>query len=61
MKFLFDIFPVLLFFGVFKWGEGSPETAQSLVEQYLSVFVSGGAASLEIGRASCRERVLSPV
>jgi intracellular septation protein len=45
MKFLFDLFPVVLFFGMFKWGEGHPEAAQSMVGQYLSGFVSGGAAT----------------
>lgn len=24
MKFLFDLFPVILFFGVFKWGKVMP-------------------------------------
>jgi intracellular septation protein len=42
MKFLFDLFPVILFFSVFKWGENHTATAQSVVEQYLSAFVSGG-------------------
>ena len=42
MKFLFDMFPVILFFGVFKWGEGHTDAAQSLVGQYLSGLVSGG-------------------
>ena len=42
MKFLFDMFPVILFFGVFKWGEGHTDTAQSIVGQYLSGLVSGG-------------------
>jgi intracellular septation protein len=45
MKFLFDLFPVILFFGIFKWGEGSPDTAQSIAGQYLSSFVSGGVVS----------------
>jgi intracellular septation protein len=45
MKFLFDLFPVILFFGIFKWGEGSPEAAQSLVSHYLSGFVSGGVVT----------------
>lgn len=43
MKFLFDLFPVILFFGVFKWGEGHADAAQGLVSQYLSGFMSGGA------------------
>ena len=45
MKFLFDLFPVILFFGVFKWGEGSPDAAQALVTQYMSGFMSGGAVA----------------
>lgn len=44
MKFLFDIFPVLLFFGVFKWGEGNPDAAQALVQQYMSGMISGSGA-----------------
>jgi intracellular septation protein len=43
MKFLFDLFPVILFFGVFKWGEGNRESAHALVSQYLSGLISGGA------------------
>lgn len=42
MKFLFDLFPVILFFGVFKWGEGHVDAAQGLVSQYLSGMMSGG-------------------
>lgn len=45
MKFLFDLFPVILFFGIFKWGEGSPEVAQSIASQYLSGFMSGGTVT----------------
>ena len=47
MKFLFDLFPVILFFGVFKWGEGNPTAAQSIVQEYLSGIVSGGVAALD--------------
>jgi intracellular septation protein len=47
MKFLFDMFPVILFFGVFKWGEGNTDTAQSIVGQYLSGLVSGGSVGPE--------------
>lgn len=43
MKFLFDLFPVFLFFLVFKWGEGHAVNAQSLVQQYLGGLISGGA------------------
>ena len=42
MKFLFDLFPVLLFFAMFKWGEGHVDAAQSLAEQTMSGMVSGG-------------------
>jgi intracellular septation protein len=42
MKVLFDIFPVILFFVMFKWGDSNPGTAQSLVDHYMSAIVSGG-------------------
>ncbi|MFC5476340.1 septation protein A [Paraherbaspirillum soli] len=45
MKFLFDLFPTILFFGIFKWGEGSPDAAQALVSHYLSGIVSGGVVT----------------
>lgn len=45
MKFLFDLFPVILFFAMFKWGEGHPDAAQALAQQFLSGLVSGGAAT----------------
>lgn len=47
MKFLFDLFPVILFFAMFKWGESNPDAAQGLAQQYLSGLVSGGTATLE--------------
>lgn len=43
MKLLFDLFPVILFFGVFKWGEGNPEAAQAMVQNLLSGLISGSA------------------
>ena len=46
MKFLFDLFPVILFFIVFKWGEGNAEAAQSFGQQFLSGLVSGGQVTL---------------
>lgn len=46
MKFLFDLFPVILFFGVFKWGESSPDAAHALVQQYLSFMSAGTGASV---------------
>jgi intracellular septation protein len=45
MKFLFDLLPVILFFAVFKWGERNADSAQSLVGEYLSGLVSGGAVT----------------
>ncbi|MGB7481057.1 MAG: septation protein A [Burkholderiaceae bacterium] len=45
MKFLFDLFPVILFFGIFKWGEGHADAAQAFAAQYLSGFVSGGVVT----------------
>ena len=45
MKFLFDLFPVVLFFGIFKWGEGNTQAAQSLVEKTLSGLMSGGVVT----------------
>jgi intracellular septation protein len=47
MKFLFDLFPVILFFGVFKWGNSHSEAAQSFATQYLSGLVSGGIVTAE--------------
>jgi intracellular septation protein len=44
MKFLFDLFPIILFFGVFRWGEGHQEAASGIVSQYLSALIAGGAA-----------------
>lgn len=45
MKFLFDFFPVILFFGVFKWGEANQASAHVLVSQYLSGLIAGGAVA----------------
>ena len=42
MKFLFDLFPVILFFGIFKWGEGNTAGAQAVVEKTLSGIISSG-------------------
>jgi intracellular septation protein len=47
MKFLFDLFPVILFFAMFKWGEGHRDAAQGLAQHYLGALVSGGTASPE--------------
>jgi intracellular septation protein len=45
MKFLFDLFPVILFFAVFKIGDGHQEAAHHLVTHYLGGLVSGGAVT----------------
>jgi intracellular septation protein len=42
MKFLFDLIPVILFFTVFKWGEGHQDAAHSLVQRYMGELISGG-------------------
>ncbi|QGZ42870.1 septation protein A [Pseudoduganella flava] len=43
MKFLFDIFPLLVFFGSYKWAGSNEEMAQALVNGHLSGIISGGA------------------
>lgn len=42
-KFLFDLFPVILFFGIFKWAGANPDAANAFLNQYLSGFIAGGA------------------
>lgn len=46
MKFLFDLIPVILFFSVFKWGEGHQEAAHGLIGQYMSSLISGGVVQV---------------
>jgi len=46
MKLLFDLFPVILFFLVFKIAGANPEAAQNFGNAYLSGLVSGGEVSL---------------
>jgi intracellular septation protein len=46
MKLLFDLFPVILFFGVFKLAGANPEAAQTFASHYLSALVSGGEVVL---------------
>ncbi|MBC3810765.1 septation protein A [Undibacterium aquatile] len=48
MKFLFDIFPVILFFVTFKWGESHPTAAQAYITEFLSELVSGGGSTEEV-------------
>lgn len=47
MKFLFDLLPVIIFFSVFKWGEGHADSAQALISQYFSGLISGGAITAD--------------
>lgn len=42
MKFLFDFFPLILFFVVYKLGSGNEAAALALTEQYLGAFMSSG-------------------
>lgn len=43
MKFLFDLFPVILFFGVFKFAEADKTKALEWVTLYLSSFMADSA------------------
>jgi len=45
MKFLFDLFPVLLFFGFYKWADGNADSARDFVNHYLSSFISNGVVT----------------
>lgn len=47
MKFLFDFFPILLFFGVFKIGERNQEAAHGIAAEYLAGLISGGTITPE--------------
>jgi len=47
MKFLFDVFPVILFFITYKWGEKNAESSQQLANQILSHFTAGNGVGLE--------------
>jgi intracellular septation protein len=42
MKILFDLFPVILFFVMFKWGEGHANAAHSFLQTYLGNIISSG-------------------
>ena len=45
MKLLFDLFPVILFFAVFKVAGAQPEAAQAFAAQYLAFLVADGEIS----------------
>jgi len=42
MKFLFDFFPLVLFFVVYKFASGNEAAALAMAEHYLGGIVSGG-------------------
>ena len=43
IKFLFDLFPVLLFFGVYKYGDSNQDWAHRMTVDYLGPLIAGGA------------------
>ena len=47
MKFLFDLFPVILFFVVYKFADGHQEAAHALAVQYMSGLIAGGSLTPE--------------
>jgi len=49
MKFLFDLFPLILFFIAYKWGTGNEAAADALVQHYLGGMVSGGKVAADQG------------
>jgi intracellular septation protein len=42
MKLIFDLFPVILFFAVYKLGTGHEEAAHAIAIQYMGGLISGG-------------------
>jgi intracellular septation protein len=47
MKFLFDLFPVILFFVVYKFADGHQDAAHALAVQYMGGLISGGNVTPE--------------
>jgi intracellular septation protein len=43
VKFLFDLFPVILFFVAYKFGNSNPGEASALATKYLGSFVGDGS------------------
>ncbi len=43
MKLLFDLFPVILFFGTYKLGQAFPDAAAALAARWLGMLVADGA------------------
>lgn len=48
MKLLFDIFPIVLFFLVFKLAEGEPDAAAAFATEHFGMLVAGGAISAKL-------------
>lgn len=48
MKFLFDLFPVLLFFVVYKIADVNQGAANDFVQHYMSGLTSGGAIAPDL-------------
>lgn len=49
MKFLFDLFPVLLFFAVYKIADVYPDESYLFIQQYVSAFMADGAIAKDQG------------
>jgi intracellular septation protein len=47
MKLLFDLFPVILFFAVFKFAGAQPDAAQVFAAQYLMFLVADGEITVK--------------
>ncbi len=47
MKILFDLFPVIIFFVMFKWGENHAGAAQSFLQTYFGDLISGGVPDIQ--------------
>ena len=47
MKLLFDLFPVILFFAVFKFAGAQPDAAQAFAAQYLMFLVADGEITVK--------------
>jgi intracellular septation protein len=45
MKFLFDLFPIALFFAVFRWGEHNQDSAHAFLQHYLGGMIAGGSVT----------------
>jgi intracellular septation protein len=48
MKLLLDFLPIVLFFAVFKYGEGHKEWASAFANEHFSFLVSGGVITPEM-------------